>query len=30
MRDLTKGKASQADIARRYNVSRSTISRLAI
>jgi DNA invertase Pin-like site-specific DNA recombinase len=29
MRDLAKGKATQADLARRFNVSRSTISRLA-
>jgi DNA invertase Pin-like site-specific DNA recombinase len=28
LRDLAEGKATQADIARRYNVSRSTISRL--
>jgi DNA invertase Pin-like site-specific DNA recombinase len=28
LRDLAKGKATQADIARRFNVSRSTISRL--
>ncbi len=29
LRDLAEGKATQADIARRFNVSRSTISRLA-
>jgi DNA invertase Pin-like site-specific DNA recombinase len=29
LRDLTKGKATQADLARRFNVSCSTISRLA-
>lgn len=29
LRDLAKGKATQADLARRFNVSRSTISRLA-
>jgi len=29
LRDLAKGEVSQADIARRYNVSRSTISRLS-
>ena len=28
LRDLAKGKATQADLARRFNVSRSTISRL--
>ena len=28
LRDLANGKATQADIARRFNVSRSTISRL--
>ena len=28
LRDLAKGKATQTDIARRFNVSRSTISRL--
>jgi transcriptional regulator with XRE-family HTH domain len=30
LRDLAKGKATQADLARRFNVSRSTISRLAL
>jgi DNA invertase Pin-like site-specific DNA recombinase len=30
LRDLAKGNASQADIARRFNVSRSTISRLSL
>ena len=29
LRDLEKRKATQADLARRFNVSRSTISRLA-
>jgi DNA invertase Pin-like site-specific DNA recombinase len=29
LRDLAKGKATQADLARRFNVSRSTISRLS-
>jgi len=29
LRDLAKGKATRADIARRFNVSRSTISRLS-
>src|SRR5208283_195906 len=29
LRDLAKGNATQADIARRFNVSRSTISRLS-
>ncbi len=28
LRDLAKGRATQADLARRFNVSRSTISRL--
>jgi hypothetical protein len=27
-RDLAKGKATQADLARRFNVSQATISRL--
>lgn len=30
LRDLAKGKATQADIARRYNVSTSTILRLEV
>ncbi|MFY9628799.1 MAG: helix-turn-helix domain-containing protein [Methylocystis sp.] len=30
LRDLAKGKAAQADLARRFNVSRSTISRLVV
>jgi uncharacterized membrane protein len=29
LRDIAKGKATQADIARRFNASRITISRLA-
>ena len=29
LRDLAKGKATQADLARRFNVSQSTISRLS-
>jgi len=28
LRELAKGKATQADLARRFNMSRSTISRL--
>ena len=28
LRDLAKGKATQADLARRFNVNRITISRL--